>query len=324
MMRLLLAAYPARMRRRHGDELLDTLASMTDGRPSRADRLHLVGDGLRERFRLPGRRPLALLTAVGAMLVGGALGLLGASWAGLQMHSPVPAARPLAEQILGPEATPFRSDRERFEFWITAPYREAAIEKSHARLTGAGWTVSPVEEHYGQGGFEARSGDLAVVVSEFNGEIVQVMGYPVRPASYLPLVLGGLALGLLTGWLTGASLAHRLSASPHRFPSVVVAAIGAALLLVPVGRLYQGAYLYLTGDRGYGTGKLVHDALAWIPWPLRDTATFPDSIAPGLRVLTIGLTVIALAAILARRPTPNTADTSVTADAEEPSTAALL
>jgi hypothetical protein len=319
-MRLLLAAYPARMRRRHGDELLDTLASMTDGRPSRADRLHLVGDGLRERFRLPARRPLALLTAVGSMLAGGALGLLGASWAGLQMHSPVPAARPLAEQILGPETEPFRVDREQFALAITGAYREAAIEESHARLTDAGWTVSPVEEHYGQGSFEARSGDLTVVVSEFNGEIVQVMGYPVRPASYLPLVLGGLALGLLTGWLTGASLAHRLSASPHRFPSVVVAAIGATLLLVPIGRLYQGLYLYLTGNHhGYGTGKLVHDALAWIPWPLRDTNHFPDTIVPGLRVLTIGLTVVALAAILARRPTPGT---SATADAEVPEPAA--
>jgi hypothetical protein len=63
---MVLAAFPARIRRRHGSELITTLAEMTDGRPSRTDRLRLVADGLRERFRLPARRPLNVLTVAAA------------------------------------------------------------------------------------------------------------------------------------------------------------------------------------------------------------------------------------------------------------------
>jgi hypothetical protein len=57
--RYLLSAYPARLRRKHGPELIATMVEMAgpDGRPTRADRLRLMLDGLRERFRLPARRP---------------------------------------------------------------------------------------------------------------------------------------------------------------------------------------------------------------------------------------------------------------------------
>ncbi|GLY92912.1 hypothetical protein [Actinoplanes sp. NBRC 103695] len=306
MSRLLLAAYPARMRRRHGPELVSTLADVTGGHPSSADHLRLAIDGLRERFRLPAVRPIGVVTAVLAMVVGGALGLLGGSWAGEQAHSPVPAVGPLMPQILGPDARPTQTTHERFALSITSPIGAAGLEPSvreiHTRLTAAGWDVTAIKQDRGQPGFSARTGDLRVSVQGYTDLTVSVMGYPVRPAAYLPLLLGGLAIGLLAGWLIGAALAHRLAASPHRFPALVTGALGAALLLVPAGRLYQGLYLYLSDDDGNGVGKLAHDALAWMPWPLRDTSAFPDTLGPGLRTLAIGLAVIGLAAVFARPP----------------------
>jgi hypothetical protein len=71
----LLVAYPVRLRRRHGAELIATMLEMAgpDGRPTRADRWRLVLDGLRERFRLPPRRPLAaVLLLAGLAAVAGA------------------------------------------------------------------------------------------------------------------------------------------------------------------------------------------------------------------------------------------------------------
>lgn len=232
--RVLLAAYPARLRRRHGDdELITTLAEITQGRPSRADRLRLVTDGLRERFRLPARGPLGLIIAVLAMLVGGTLGLAAGSWAGEQTHPSMPAVAPLARQILGPAAQPDRLERERFHLGITEHLGASAvpaeverrIRQIHERLAEAGWEVNAVERHRDrdQWGFWAQSGDLRVSIQGYADpdHPVEVIGYPVRPATYLPLVLTGLLVGLLTGWLVGAALAHLLAASHHRVPAAV-------------------------------------------------------------------------------------------------------
>ncbi|MFG1610614.1 hypothetical protein [Actinoplanes sp. NPDC049265] len=345
--RFLLTAYPPRLRRRHGTELMITLNEMTDGRPSRTDRVRLLADGLAARFRPPVRWPLGILTAVLAMLVGGAAGLVAGSWAGEQAHPSMPAVAPLAARILGPDDRPEKLERSRFELSFTthpisgeatgaetsppadpsgangrpapvmSPAAAAAMEREvrgiHQRLAADGWEVTAVQRYRGldQWSFWARSGDLKVSVSTLASAepFVQVMGYPMRPAAYLPLLLGGLLAGLLGGWLTGAALAHRLAASRHRFPSMVVAAVGAAIMVAPVVRAYHGLVLYLRTDDGYGVGALAHDALAWMPWPLRDTSVFPDSVWPGVRTLLIGLAVVALAAVLARRPDAAERDT---------------
>jgi hypothetical protein len=307
--RVLLAAYPARLRRRHGAELITTLTELTQGRPSRADRLHLVADGLRERFRLPVRQPLGVLTAVLAMLVGGAIGLAAGSWAGEQTYPSMPAAEATARQILGPAARPDRLERERFELgiaeWLGTPAGPADVQRrvgeTHTRLDGTGWSVTPVERRGDQWSFWAQSGGLRVSVVGYSGpeSAVEAVGYPVRPATYLPLVLGGLLAGLLAGWLVGAALAYRLRAC---VPAVVVAALGAVTLAVPAARLYQGLILFLGRDDGFGVGALVHDALAWMPWPLRDPTVFPDTTGPGLRALLAGSALIALAVVIAPRP----------------------
>ena len=304
--RVLLSAYPARLRRRHGAELITTLTEVAQGRPSRADRLHLVADGLRERFRLPVRRPLGVVVAVLAALAGGAIGLAAGSWAGEQTYPSMPAAVSAAHQILGPDARPDRLERERFELEVVERFAapaevERRVREIHHRLGGTGWSVTPVDD---QRMFWAQSGSLRVSVWGLAGPdpSVEVLGYPVRPATYLPLVLGGLLMGLLAGWLVGAALAHRLTASRRPVPAVAVAALGAVTLAVPAARLYQGLVIFLRRDDGFGVGALVHDALAWMPWPLRDPAVFPDSLGPGLRTLLAGSALVVLAAVIAPRP----------------------
>ncbi|MEV6801359.1 hypothetical protein AB0M91_23895 [Micromonospora rifamycinica] len=312
--RVLLAAFPARIRRRHGAELITTLAEMTDGRPSRTDRLRLVADGVRERFRLPARRPLDVLTMAAAVLVGGAIGLAAGSLAGEQTYPSMPATAPLAAHILGPQAQPDRLHRDRFHLEIThnlgAAATSSALEQQvhdiHDRLAATGWDVTAVERYRSldQWSFSARSHGLRVSVTGYADphRPIEVLGHPVRPATYLPLVLGGLLVGLLTGWLVGAAMADRLAASRHRVPAVVVGAVGVAILAVPTGRLYQGLLLLLHKDNGAGFDAPIHEALAWMPWPLRDPATFPDTIVPGLQTLLIGLAITALAAVTAHRP----------------------
>ncbi|GAA3948581.1 hypothetical protein [Actinoplanes auranticolor] len=308
--RVLLAAYPARLRRRHGAELITTLSELTQGRPSRSDRLRLVTDGLRERFRLPVRQPLGVVIAVLATLVGGAIGLAAGSWAGEQTYPSMPAVEAVARDILGPAARPDRLERERFALDVVerlgTPAGPADVQRRvgemHTRLGETGWSVTPVERRGDdQWSFWAQSGGLRVSVAGYSGpeSAVEAMGYPVRPATYLPLVLGGLLVGLLAGWLVGAALAYRLRGS---VPAVVVAALGAVTLAVPAAKLYQGLIIFLGRDDGFGVGALVHDALAWMPWPLRDPTVFPDSLGPGLRALLAGSTLIALAVVIAPRP----------------------
>jgi hypothetical protein len=311
--RVLLAAYPARIRRRYGAELISTLAEMTDGRPSRADRVRMVADGLRERFRLPSWRPLAVLTLALAILVGGAVGLAVGSLAGEQTYPSMPAVAPLAEQILGPQARPEVLQRERFQLAITGSgssfgsgSREQQVREVHERLASTGWDVTAVKR-YGsldQWGFVARSGGVRLSVWEYADPThhLEILGDPARPDTYLPIVLGGLLLGLLAGWLVGAALAHRLTSARHRVLAGFVATIGVAILAVPTGRIYQGLLLFLSKRHDFGVDALVHHALAWMPWPFRDPATFPDTIVPGVRTLLIGLATIALAAAITYRP----------------------
>src|SRR5690349_5611077 len=79
----LLHAYPRAYRHRHGAEIVTTLLEMAppgQRRPKPAEVWHLVASGLRQRFRVPAHRPLAVLAAVLALLAGGALGAAAGSW----------------------------------------------------------------------------------------------------------------------------------------------------------------------------------------------------------------------------------------------------
>jgi hypothetical protein len=120
-----------------------------DGRPTRTDRWRLVLDGLRERFRLPPRRPLAVVAAVLALLVGGALGAAAGSWAGMWTFAEVPAPGPMADRVLGADSVPDSLTQSRF--WsgsdrVLKPGVDAtaAADSARARMVADGWTATPV------------------------------------------------------------------------------------------------------------------------------------------------------------------------------------
>ncbi|MET0424466.1 MAG: hypothetical protein ABW046_11345, partial [Actinoplanes sp.] len=197
---VLLAAYPARLRRRHGPELIMTMAEVAgpDG-PSRSDRWRLALDGLRERFRLPPGRPLALVAAVLAMLIGGALGAAAGSWAGMWTYSKVPEMAPLATQAVGDDAA-LDPDRHQLRFWAAArgrikPGVDATEAAGHARdrLTTAGWTTGPVEVsggtdgvHYRRATFAAEKSGVHLDVFAYYSDdrLIDVSGFAMRPPTY--------------------------------------------------------------------------------------------------------------------------------------------
>src|SRR5690349_7655803 len=81
--RLLLRAYPGSYRRRHEREIVTTLLEMAapgQRRPGAAEVRHLIASGIRQRFRLPAKRPLVWVAAVFALLIGGGLGAAAGSW----------------------------------------------------------------------------------------------------------------------------------------------------------------------------------------------------------------------------------------------------
>ncbi|WP_433381251.1 hypothetical protein ACQPZX_16760 [Actinoplanes sp. CA-142083] len=91
--RRLLWAYPRAYRSRHGDEMVTTLLDMAESgrRPGLGLSAHLVLCGLRQRFRLPARRPLAWLAALLAAVALGAFGAAAGTWLGWQTAVAVPS-----------------------------------------------------------------------------------------------------------------------------------------------------------------------------------------------------------------------------------------
>jgi len=259
--RSLLAAYPARIRRRHGAELITTMADLAGpaGRPTRADRRQLVLDGLRERFRLPAGRPFALVAAVLAVLIGGALGAYAGTWAGAFTYAELPDAGRLASVVAEPGSTAVnRSGGGTYlsvvDTLAAGTVPAAAAERARQRLIAQGWVTGPLalpNPH-----FRAESGgvELSVYVYPDPEPMLQIAGWPTRTAGYLALTLGGLLLGLLAGWLAAASAAHRIGAARRRRSSGVLA-YGGLVLLVPPAVLFVwslGSYLSATDPVGYG------------------------------------------------------------------------
>jgi hypothetical protein len=78
----------------------------------------------------------------------------------------------------------------------------------------------------------------------------------------VPLVIGGLALGLLAGWLAAAALAYRIAGARRRRTSAVTAGAGLALLLLPAASVYLVLVDCLTRSDSAGPVEFVHRALA--------------------------------------------------------------
>jgi MFS family permease len=100
--RRLLLAYPGSYRRRHGSEILTTLLEMAgpeQHRPDRAERWHLIAGGLRQRFRLPAGKPVAVLGAVLAALILAGFGAAAGSWAGWRTAADLPSDATIAATV---------------------------------------------------------------------------------------------------------------------------------------------------------------------------------------------------------------------------------
>jgi hypothetical protein len=321
MNNLLLAAYPARLRRRFGAELITTMAEAAGPTgPTRADRRRLVLDGLRERFRLPPRRPLAVVAAVLAMLVGGAIGAAAGSWLGMWTFPKAPDAVALASQAVGSDAT-LQPDSHRLWIFSRAaaglnPGVDATEAAGHARdrLTAAGWRAGPVVVsggtdgiHFRRAEFEAEKSGIGLVATVYYSDdhLVQIGTWSMQPATYLPLVIGGLVLGLLAGWLTAAALTYRIAGAGRRRAGAVTAGAGLALLLLPAWSIYQYLAWYLPGHDVEGPKEFVHRALASSPiWSLADRLNlglgWTDSPWLNKELVIAGLAALAAAAVIAR------------------------
>ncbi|MBL7252730.1 hypothetical protein [Paractinoplanes lichenicola] len=308
-MNRLLVAYPARLRRKHGDELIATLVEMTDGRPPMSDRTRLVLDGLRERFRPPvRRRPMALLAAVFALLVGGALGAAAGSWLGTLSYAELPATIPVGEKMTHVNV----ADRY---LWAEAAFPSGAdaayaVEQSRRALAADGWRPGPIGSREGvltNVHFAAEQGGVRLDVYAYPSlGTVTVAGWPTRPASYVPLTIAGTLLGLLAGWLAGVALAHRIQAARRPLRSGVLLTMGLALVAPSAVGFVASLWSYLTVADPLGTGGLVH-AQGFAFGPTLDFMRVYDMgegwyLTPSdfQQLPLYGFAVIALAAILAR------------------------
>ncbi len=235
----LMLAYPARYRRRHGAEIVTTLLEMASPgrrRPTAGDTGHLLAAGLRQRFRLPARRPLPWIGAVVCTIILGAFGAAAGSWAATRAAAALPSGATfsaLARQIAdgtdrveqrdaGPHTVTFWDSSVDQPGWTAGPARD--------RLVAAGWQVTALRSLPGarasadgrvipiQGSaFDATRDGLHVRVAGYpttESGPVSVLMWPESTGARWPLTIAGALLGLLIGWPLAAATAYRLGSRP--------------------------------------------------------------------------------------------------------------
>jgi hypothetical protein len=242
--RRLLWAYPGAYRRRHGAEIVTTLLEMTeDGRGGLGfgARLHLIACGVRQRFRLPARRPFVLIAAVLAAIAVGAAGSAAGTWLGWQTAAPVPSGRQMIELTLatagGHEAVALYPQVP----GMVAPGTTAMVtslelgdlERVRAGLVADGWQITQIAER--PSGVLTRDGGVTpateITVSavkdglKLNGSafsmpanakydikqhtMLRLDAWPVETPFVRPLTVAGMLAGMLAGWLLTAAFAGR-------------------------------------------------------------------------------------------------------------------
>jgi hypothetical protein len=328
-----LLAYPARLRRTYGPELIATLVEMAgpDGRPARSDRVRLVLDGLGERFRPPARRPFGWVAAVLALLIGGALGAAAGSFTGTLAYPVMPDAQSFGQRILpagegieGGNASHYLSAGETLRDGTDVGQ---AVEGSRQKLAAEGWQTTPVRFGGIVSGysFTATKDGLRLDVDSASDPAqgalsIGFTGRPERPAGYLPLTVAGTLLGLVAGWLIGVALAHRIRASRRPLTNATLAVTGLMLATPSAAGFIASLVSYLTSDEPTPTGgALVHEqgfafgptaeTLLSLPLSILPPGSVADiqRLAGGIQQLWIwGFAVVAVAAILARRSNEGT------------------
>ena len=297
--RRLLLAYPGRYRRRHGTEIVTTLLEMAgpdQRRPGRGEAWHLLLSGVRQRFRLPAGRPLTLLAVALVIVAAGAFGAAAGSWVGEQTFAELPAdaeLRALGAQAAG-VTTPIAVRRDSSPWsarTVTATVDAGtgwSAEQARARFVADGWSVGALTPQPGKAvegnadgtvtdlpvqytRFIARKDGLTFTVSGFvtaRRGFVDVYGSPTRTAGFLPLVLAGLVLGVLAGWLGAAALSYRLRHSRRRRLATALAAGALLTLVLPVTALYGNLLRVLQDTGDTGTVNTVHSGFG--PGPFFD------------------------------------------------------
>jgi hypothetical protein len=231
----------------------------------------------------------------------------------------VPAVGPMADRVLGADSVPHSITQSRF--WSVSDRvlkpgvdATAAADSARARLVADGWTAAPVvvsgggaDGRYRRASFHAEKGGVRITVDSYYSEDRQVgLGdSSLRPATYLPLVLAGLLLGLLAGWLAAAALAYRIAGSFRRRVSAGTAAAGLALLVIPAAAVYVFLIHELPDRSRLGDVEFVHRAFGISPV---FTLNCYQSLGPSAltspyvnKVLVLaGLAAVAAAAVIGR------------------------
>lgn len=269
--RRLLWAYPRSYRDHRGAEMLTTLLEMAEDGRRPGPGLHLVLSGLRQRFRLPARRPLAWVAALLAAAVLGGFGAAAGTWIAWRTAAAIPSDREL--QALDAALTGIPADVPLYHMTSgqqgplvqilpdgTTDWSAAGIRD---KLAGAGWRMTSYRENHGHmtpredlffevptkdglwtatsGGLKMRGSGRIVYGSYSTGQssFYYTTVWPVEPAVLRPLTIAGFVAGLLTGWLLVAALARRRHAT-------ALATAGLAAAALPAYYLYREAYGVLT------------------------------------------------------------------------------
>ena len=337
--RRLLWAYPGWYRRRHGTEIVTTLLEMAEpgqSRPARADALDLIRGGLRQRFRLPAGRPLAVLAAVLCAVIGGAFGAAAGSWAGVQTFADLPGEAALSviaeraatggtEQARSRDGSPWYGESAARHYTVPPSWDAAAAGNA---LAAQGWRIGPVSEPGGAAWRENEDGTSTrltlrsaqfdaerdgvllqvrgFVVAEQNGSVSVVVWPRVTPV-FLPLIAAGVLLGVPAGWLVAAALLRRQrtrAPAGLRLAAGLVTGAAIGMLALPAWALYANLVRAFRHAGADGLVFTVHSAFTAGRW-------FPFGPSTLVLVLTLGgLLTGAVAAVLAAvgRPAPPAED----------------
>jgi hypothetical protein len=270
--RRLLWAYPRSYRDHRGAEILTTLLEMAED--GRRPGLHLVLSGLRQRFKLPARRPLAWVAALLAAAVLGGFGAAASTWVTWRTASAIPSDR----ELLAFNATLTGIPADAPLYHDTSAQQGPAVEiladgtadwsvdRIRDTLTDAGWRITSFQESDARtspredmdfsiptkfGTWTATNhglkmhGNCRVITGyPFTGQAsYSITVWPAEPAVLRPLTIAGSVAGLLAGWLLVAALARRRLAT-------ALATAGLAAATLPAYQFYRETYAMMVYAHG--------------------------------------------------------------------------
>jgi hypothetical protein len=322
--RRLLRAYPGGYRRVHGDEILATLMDCAEpgrSRPARADVADLARGALRQWFRLP-VGVTALVAAVLAAAILGSLGAATGSWLAWGTTAELPPDRVAlrtTQTVTGSTLTAPQVDRHdgwRVD-WRTVQVTNQdprgfpgwAPEAAQARLRDEGWTIGPGgrlgagESDHAVEMFQAtREGHILTVdayipvIPDGSGTTIAAHFTQVPPVWEPAAILLGWLLGAVTGWILTGWAGYRLRArsSLLQATAVVLGVVALWSAVDPTTDLYVALGRLAFADPGVVPAYPSYGSVLGHPRQVALT-------------LALAVTILALAAVGARRPSRPTA-----------------